>query len=90
MHYRIESFPYDKHVKRGQDRQHNRILYTSTGSFENNDQFAHIEVKKVLSYFSNMYGFAVTFSELKVNLMIPETCSSCSRIQNKPQYNWYV
>ena len=33
-----------------------------------------------------MYGFAVTFSELKVNLMIPETCSSCSPIQNKPYY----
>ena len=33
-----------------------------------------------------MYGFAVTFAELKVNLIIPETCSSCSQIQNKPYY----
>ena len=31
-----------------------------------------------------MHGFAVTFSELKVNLMIRETCSSCSRIKYKP------
>ena len=43
-----------------------------------------MELKKVLSYFSNMHGFAVTFSELKVNLMIRETCSSCSRIKYKP------
>ena len=28
-----------------------------------------------------MYDFAVTFSELSVNLMIPETCSSCFRIK---------
>ena len=37
-----------------------------------------------------MYGFALTFSELNVNLMIPKTCSSCSRIQNKPEHHCYV